>query len=83
VKRNCDLAKAAALARSDEDVRRVLPLIPARGPERADYLRRRMHRPNPPEARMWVQIVIVAIVAVVFLVRLVAALYDQPSKSRH
>jgi hypothetical protein len=29
---------------------------------------------------MWV---IVAIVAVVFLVRLVAALYDQPTKSRH
>ena len=42
-----------------------------------------MHRPNPPEARMWVQIVIVAVVAVVFLVRLVAALYDQPTKSRH
>ena len=33
-----------------------------------------------PEASMWVQILVVAIVAVVFLVRLVAALYDQPSK---
>jgi hypothetical protein len=32
---------------------------------------------------MWVQIVIVVIVAMVFLVRLVAALYDQPSKSRN
>lgn len=32
---------------------------------------------------MWVQIVIVAIVAIVFLVRLVAALYDQPSKPRN
>ncbi len=32
---------------------------------------------------MWIQIVVVALVAVVFLVRLVAALYDQPSKSRN
>jgi hypothetical protein len=32
---------------------------------------------------MWVQVVVVALVAVVFLVRLVAALYDQPSKSRN
>jgi hypothetical protein len=38
---------------------------------------------TPPEANMWVQIVLVAIVAVVFLVRLVFALYDQPSKSRN
>ncbi len=32
---------------------------------------------------MWVQIVVVAIIAIVFLVRLVVALYDQPSKSRN
>lgn len=32
---------------------------------------------------MWVQILVVSIAAVVFLVRLVAALYDQPSKSRN
>lgn len=32
---------------------------------------------------MWIQIVVVALVALVFLVRLVAALYDQPSKSRN
>lgn len=32
---------------------------------------------------MWVQVVVVALVAVVFLVRLVVALYDQPTKSRN
>jgi hypothetical protein len=32
---------------------------------------------------MWVQIMVVAIAAVVFLVRLVVALYDQPSKTRN
>lgn len=32
---------------------------------------------------MWVQIVVVAVFAVVFLVRLVVALYDQPSRSRN
>jgi hypothetical protein len=32
---------------------------------------------------MWVQIVVVAVMAIVFLVRLVVALYDQPSKSRN
>lgn len=32
---------------------------------------------------MWVQIVVVAFVAIVFLVRLVAALYDQPTKTRN
>jgi Na+/pantothenate symporter len=32
---------------------------------------------------MWIQIVVVSVVAVVFLVRLVVALYDQPSKSRN
>lgn len=31
---------------------------------------------------MWVQIVVVAVLAVVFLVRLVVALYDQPTKTR-
>jgi Na+/pantothenate symporter len=31
---------------------------------------------------MWLQIVVVSVLAVVFLVRLVFALYDQPSKSR-
>lgn len=31
---------------------------------------------------MWVQILMVVIVAIVFLVRLIAAIYDQPSKSR-
>jgi hypothetical protein len=29
---------------------------------------------------MWVQIVMVVVVAIVFLVRLIAAIYDQPSK---
>jgi hypothetical protein len=32
---------------------------------------------------MWIQIVVVSLVALVFLVRLVVALYDQPSKSRN
>lgn len=32
---------------------------------------------------MWVQTLMVVIVAIVFLVRLVAALYDQPSKPRN
>ncbi|HEV2780601.1 MAG TPA: hypothetical protein VGX25_14520 [Actinophytocola sp.] len=32
------------------------------------------------EASMWMQIVAVAVVAVVFLVRLVFALHDRPSK---
>ena len=32
---------------------------------------------------MWIQIVVVSLIALVFLVRLVVALYDQPSKSRN
>ncbi len=32
---------------------------------------------------MWIQIVVVSLVALVFLVRLAVALYDQPSKSRN
>jgi hypothetical protein len=32
---------------------------------------------------MWIQIVVVSILALVFLVRLVVALYVQPSKSRN
>jgi hypothetical protein len=32
---------------------------------------------------MWVQITILTIAGIVFLVRLVAALYDQPSGPRH
>jgi hypothetical protein len=32
---------------------------------------------------MWIQIVVVSLLALVFLVRLVVALYDQPSKSRN
>lgn len=35
------------------------------------------------EASIWLQILFVVLVSIVFLVRLVAALYDQPSKSRH
>jgi hypothetical protein len=39
-----------------------------------------MHRPTLAEDSMWGQILVVTIVAIVFLVRLVAALYDQPTK---
>ena len=76
-------AKAPPLARSAESVRRVLHGFPTRRRQRAHHFRRRMHTTDIPEASMWVQIVVVAIVAVVFLVRLVFALYDQPSKGRN
>jgi hypothetical protein len=32
---------------------------------------------------MWVQILVVAVVGLVFLGRLIAALYDQPTKTRN
>jgi hypothetical protein len=76
-------AKAPQLGRLDESVRRVLHRFPTRREQRAHHFRRRMQTTDIPEASMWVQIVVVAIVAVVFLVRLVFALYDQPSKPRN
>jgi Na+/pantothenate symporter len=44
-------------------------------------VRRTHYEEDLREASMWMQIVAVSVVAAVFLVRLVIALYDRPSKT--